>query len=433
MQFVQVEDIIVKEGRMRKTFSDEELFKLRDSIRDTGLIYPLVVEEDGRTLIAGERRLRAFKLLYIFGEDDGACANYLGEPIPFNHVPVISTADLSSRQKREIEFHENYARVNLTWQEESIALAELYEYFKEGEDESSSTEIAEKIGVGKSSLYNAISMKPHLEDPDVAKAKTRAEAVKLIEKKKAREKRELLGREFNVESVRTRHVLELKDIHEAFKSLPDEKFSCIIADPPYGVGADEWNNMSATKHAYSDDFEYAWEIMQAIAKEGFRVTEKKAHLYLFHDIQHFPALRELFVNAGWKVFRTPFIWAKGSTVGVTPWPKTGPRRTYEPILYAVKGDREVNSIFPDLLDIRHESGVDRGAHKPVELYENLLKRTCYPGEFVLDPTCGTGPIFPAASRLGLIAHGYDIDPDAIAFSAKRLEESHEEPDLLEGF
>ena len=48
----------------RKTFDEESLFELAESIKEDGLLQPIVVSEDidGYVLVAGERRLRASKL-----------------------------------------------------------------------------------------------------------------------------------------------------------------------------------------------------------------------------------------------------------------------------------------------------------------------------------------------------------------------------------
>lgn len=65
---VEIENVIVPEGRFRTISYDDSLRKLADSIREHGIIEPLLVRKDpGSTikykLIAGERRLRAAEIL----------------------------------------------------------------------------------------------------------------------------------------------------------------------------------------------------------------------------------------------------------------------------------------------------------------------------------------------------------------------------------
>jgi len=62
---VSVSSIIPNPQQPRTTFKEEELAELADSIREHGVIQPLIVSdnEDGNyTLIAGERRLRAAQI-----------------------------------------------------------------------------------------------------------------------------------------------------------------------------------------------------------------------------------------------------------------------------------------------------------------------------------------------------------------------------------
>jgi ParB family chromosome partitioning protein len=62
--FLQVSDIQVNQYQPRRSFEDQPLDELSQSIRVNGIIQPLVVRrtDAGYQLIAGERRLRAAKL-----------------------------------------------------------------------------------------------------------------------------------------------------------------------------------------------------------------------------------------------------------------------------------------------------------------------------------------------------------------------------------
>ena len=61
---LSLKDIRPNPFQPRKTFDEESLFELAESIKNDGLLQPIVVSEDidGYVLIAGERRLRASKL-----------------------------------------------------------------------------------------------------------------------------------------------------------------------------------------------------------------------------------------------------------------------------------------------------------------------------------------------------------------------------------
>lgn len=66
IQMIKCDDIAANPMQPRQTFNDESLKELADSIAENGLLQPIIVREDesdGYILIAGERRLRATKLL----------------------------------------------------------------------------------------------------------------------------------------------------------------------------------------------------------------------------------------------------------------------------------------------------------------------------------------------------------------------------------
>ena len=67
-----LDSIVPNPAQPRKTFDDESISELAQSIRQVGLIQPLVVRKNGETyeLIAGERRLRALRSL---GSEKALC------------------------------------------------------------------------------------------------------------------------------------------------------------------------------------------------------------------------------------------------------------------------------------------------------------------------------------------------------------------------
>ncbi len=64
---IQLKDVRPNPFQPRKTFNEEALLELAESIKKDGLLQPIVVSEDidGYVLIAGERRLRASKLAKV--------------------------------------------------------------------------------------------------------------------------------------------------------------------------------------------------------------------------------------------------------------------------------------------------------------------------------------------------------------------------------
>jgi ParB family chromosome partitioning protein len=117
----------------RKEFSDEALRELADSIREQGVVQPLIVRErDGfYELIAGERRWRASQLVQLA------------------EVPVI-IREADDRSVLELALIENLQRENLNALEEAQGYAQLAEQFQLTQEE-----IALKVGKSRAAVANA--------------------------------------------------------------------------------------------------------------------------------------------------------------------------------------------------------------------------------------------------------------------------------------
>ena len=117
----------------RKEFAPEALRELADSIREQGIVQPLIVRErDGFfELIAGERRWRAAQLLNL------------------PEVPVI-TREADDRAVLELALIENLQRENLNPLEEALGYAQLGEQFQLTQEE-----IAVKVGKSRAAVANA--------------------------------------------------------------------------------------------------------------------------------------------------------------------------------------------------------------------------------------------------------------------------------------
>jgi len=120
----------------RKEFSEESLRELADSIREQGIVQPLIVRErDGFfELIAGERRWRA--------------AQFLNLP----EVPVI-TREADDRAVLELALIENLQRENLNAIEEAHGYAQLAEQFQLTQEE-----IALKVGKSRAAVANSLRL-----------------------------------------------------------------------------------------------------------------------------------------------------------------------------------------------------------------------------------------------------------------------------------
>lgn len=129
---VPVNKIKANQYQPRKIFKEKDIVELADSIKENGIVQPLIVIESGKDfeLIAGERRLRAAKLAGL------------------DMVPVV-VKRATDKEKLVMAIIENVQRSELNCVEEALAYFQLMEDFKLTQEE-----VAKKIGKDRSTIAN---------------------------------------------------------------------------------------------------------------------------------------------------------------------------------------------------------------------------------------------------------------------------------------
>lgn len=436
MKAIPLTSLVIPENRQRRIFDEKKLQELADSILSKGLFHPPVVHFDGEvyTLIAGERRTRAISSLAAI--DVGVSCG--GVSFPAGTLPITLLADLDPYSRREAELEENTVRDDLTWADKARAIAELDSLRRDQaadqhlphsfRDTASEIIGREAVGAEITKVTDAVIVTKFLDDPEVAAAKTQKEALKVIKKKAEARHRETLAASFDM--AKTPHTLALASAFTFAKSLPSASFDVILTDPPYGINADDFGTMAATTHAYEDTPDYGLACYKLVAEEGYRLAKDKAHCYVFLDPRFWHEVSFEFTLAGWNVWPTPLIWSKGN--GMLPKPEHGPRRTYEMILFASKGDRKTLKVGPDVISCPLVLERAHGAQKPVLLYSELLSRSALPGNTVLDLFAGSGTIFPASNRAKVVATACELNPEYYNLSLSRIDSTEDLSDILPG-
>jgi len=120
----------------RKDFTPESLQELADSIKEQGIIQPLIVRKKGDRfeLIAGERRWRAAQLASL------------------KEVPII-LREADDREVLELALIENLQRENLNPIEEALGYSELVSAFQMRQED-----VATKVGKSRAVVANALRL-----------------------------------------------------------------------------------------------------------------------------------------------------------------------------------------------------------------------------------------------------------------------------------
>ena len=133
---VSLSEVVASPMQPRKTFREDQLTELMDSIREHGVLQPLIVRKAGGKLelIAGERRFRASQKLGV------------------ETVPVI-VREASDRTVLELALIENIQRADLNPVEEAEAYSRLAKEFGMKQED-----IAQRVGRNRATVANAMRL-----------------------------------------------------------------------------------------------------------------------------------------------------------------------------------------------------------------------------------------------------------------------------------
>lgn len=133
---IKISRIEPNEGQPRKSFDEETLKELADSMKEYGILQPLLVKRKGDNfqIIAGERRWRAAKMAGL------------------KEVPVI-VREYNKQQSVEIALIENVQRADLNPIEEALAYQQLMQEFGLKQEE-----IALRVSKNRATITNSIRL-----------------------------------------------------------------------------------------------------------------------------------------------------------------------------------------------------------------------------------------------------------------------------------
>ena len=363
-----------------RRISDAELEALTRSLREFGLVDPIIARREDRAVVGGHQRLRAARRLGLAT------------------VPVVFV-DLSPEQAKVLNLALN--KISGDWDQELLArlLAELND-----------------------APHVDLSLSGFTDD----------EVAKLLKSLEARDKR-TRPETFDLDAaweeaqkapgVTSGDIWRLGDHHVLCGDATDngavsrlvgaERAAMAFTDPPYNVDLGHHGGAPRTgrRRTIANDAlpPEQWEAFCRGWAQNL-LSHVDGALYVCMSTREWPLVTRVLEEAGGHWSDT-IIWAKDRFV----LGRADYQRQYEPIWYGWRdgashhwcGDRDQGDVWTIPRPAESEL---HPTMKPLALVERAVENSSRPGDLVLDLFLGSGTSVIAAERTGRICYGMELDP-----------------------
>ena len=387
MQLVPVEKLIPYINNAR-THSDEQIKKLRSSLREFGFINPVIIDRDFN-VIAGHGRILAAKAENI------------------SEVPCVFVDYLNDAQKKAYILADNRMAMDAGWDEELLKIeieslqAEDFDLSLTGFDEK---ELASIFDSDTDAKDDDFDVEAELEKPCITKQGDIW----------------ILGR----------HKVICGDSTEPStfeKLLSDTKVNLVCTDAPYFVAL---KNKSGTIANDNLDDKQAYEFLMKVFTNFKNAMALDASIYEFYATMKTRVFYDAFEDAGFKV-GAGLIWKKPRA----PFMRTDWKFNMEPIIWGWRkdgkhiwyGDQKQTAVFEfDGIKDSEKDGCGHPSSKPVPLIAYLIKQCTQSNGLVLDGFLGSASTLMACDQLNRICYGVELEPKFVDVAVKRYMAAHNE-------
>lgn len=380
MKLVDIEKLVPYVNNAR-THSQDQINKLRSSIREFGFINPVIIDKD-YGVIAGHGRIMAAK-------EEG-----------IKEVPCVFADHLNEAQKKAYILADNRMALDAGWDEEllRVEIESLEDYGFNVELTGFSTEeLSSLFDLGVEAEEDDFDIEGELNKPTFSK-------------------------EGDIWTLGRHKVIcgdsTLGDTFE--KLLGETKVNLVCTDAPYFV---ELKNKSGTiKNDNLNDKE-AYEFLMKVFTNFKDAMAKDASIYEFYATMKARVFYDAFEDAGFKV-GAGLIWKKPRA----PFMRTDWKFNMEPIIFGWRkdgkhnwyGDQKQTAVFEfDGIKDSEKEGCGHPSSKPVPLIAYLIKQSTQTNGLVLDGFLGSASTLIACEELNRICYGIEIEPKFVDVAVKR--------------
>lgn len=387
--------------RQRKALASDGIGQLADSIRKVGLIHPIVIQRDTHELIAGERRFEAIKSL------------------GWTHVSAQYVDEVDPLDLKLLELEENTKRIDLTWQEQCLAVDEYHSLMLQRDPEWTSEATGKALLMSPQSVNQKLDVSRELKAGNqvVATAEKFSTARGLVQRKNERAATVAAAKILELEGPlvpgAVEEVIETADFREWWKTYDGPKFNFIHCDFPYGINADK-RQQGYSQHefgGYADTPDVYFQLLSDLHSALPKIADESCHLMFWFSMTFYQETIHALNAAGWRVDPFPLVWVKSDGTGLLPDPERGPRRIYETALFASRGDRKIVRATSNACSFPHARDIHM-SEKNQSMLEFFFRMFVDTSTSILDPTAGSGSALRAAKALGAsYIKGLEINPE----------------------
>ncbi len=437
-----VSAIKLREVKARSSLGD--LTDLTTSIKNVGLIHPVIIDRDG-TLWAGERRYQV----------------HVNLGIPSIEVRYLD--DLSELEKMALEVDENIRREEMPWQDVCRTVKRYHEKAIATFGQWSQDKTADTIGQSRAQVAKLLIVAERLDDMRVGGAATlqtaAQQAMRLNDLAREQETQAIVSAIFEAPKPKThedigtaaehpsatasrpkaddiaaQHILTASFLDWAPK-YSGAPFNLLHCDFPYGIDfQDSEQGGKGSRGLYEDGPEVYFALLDCLLRNRQRLLSNNAVCIFWYSRKFYDQTRSAFTGAGAQVWHNDLIWHKTDNKGIVSDVSRYPRHVYETAMLVRFGDPKVAKVKADIYGaptVREPNA--HASEKPQPMLQHFFEM--YVDEYtrMLDPTCGSGSSVRAALALGAgSALGLELDPQYAEVSRGRLADQLRKARLTEG-
>lgn len=436
---VPLDSIKVLPNRQRKSVGDVK--SLADSIFRVGLLNPIVLSPE-YTLVAGERRLEAFKLLRA---SHPQAQTYLTIPCNF-------TNQLTQGELQLLELDENIRRQDISWQETLQAVQGIHTILLEDAKAKglpwTGAQTSSYIGLNPSTTakYLRVSLASQT-SPKLLECPTINSALQTMERAEERKQNahaatisevtkkglaslalpsissvlSVLDQDFPdqgdlplsepapleiptlVEVLPAKESILVEDCKTYLSHYSGPAFNLIHCDFPYGIDYTGWDNSAEHMGGYDDSPEVYWDLVASLCANWDHIAQPACHLMFWLSMDYYSETVEYLTKRipDLTLNPKPLIWHKTDNKGNLPDHRRGPRQVYETALFGYTGDRKIVKPVSNAYGApTQKSLANHISEKPEPVLRYFFQMLVDETTSLLDPTCGGGSALRAAESLG---------------------------------